>query len=330
MTELRFGASTGLRCCAAQETPRRRIFPDEPTKGPTVKKSLLVVVALISALVLAGTASTKAWTVSITKNGFSPTSLSVAAGDTVTWKNDDTVSRTIVSADAGFTTQTLAPGASFAFTFAKAGKFRVEDPNAKKRTQMFVTVAAAPLTVTLATAKPLVVYGNGVTLTGTVSTLQANEQVAILAKPCGATAAAKLVTVATVAGGTYTTVVKPLKNTLYSAQVKTATSAGATVLAKPRLTLTKPARGRFALVVRGAISFSGRAVVLQRWNATLRRWVTVKSALLVKGPAATAPTILSKASFRATVKPRTRLRASISQFQAGSCYRPGLSNVVLG
>ena len=274
--------------------------------------------------------SPKTATLSLGKAGFNPTSVSVAVGDTVTWKNDDTVARTLVSSDAPFAAQTLAPGATFSFTFVKTGKFRVEDPNAKKRTQMFVTVAAAPLSVTLAALKTLVVYGNGATLTGTVSTLQANEQVTILSRPCGAAAPSKLATVATVAGGTFTTLVKPLKNTLYSVQVKTATSAGVTVLAKPRLTLTKPARGRFALIVRGAISFSGRAVVLQRWNPTLKRWVTVKSALLVRGPAATAPTILSKASFRATVRPRARLRASISQFQAGSCYRPSVSNAVLG
>lgn len=290
----------------------------------------LLVLGSLLALTLAGAASPKTATVSLGKAGFNPTSVSVAVGDTVTWKNDDTVARTLVSSDAPFAAQTLAPGATFSFTFVKTGKFRVEDPNAKKRTQMFVTVAAAPLSVTLAALKTLVVYGNGATLTGTVSTLQANEQVTILSRPCGATAPSKLATVATVAGGTFTTLVKPLKNTLYSVQVKTATSAGVTVLAKPRLTLTKPARGRFALIVRGAISFSGRAVVLQRWNPTLKRWVTVKSALLVRGPAATAPTILSKASFRATVRPRTRLRASISQFQAGSCYRPSVSNAVLG
>ena len=44
---------------------------------------------------------------------------------------------------------------------------------------------------------------------------------------------------------------------------------------------------------------------------------------------ATAPTVLSKATFRAAVKPRTRLRVSITAVQAGTCYRPALSNVVL-
>lgn len=294
-----------------------------------MKKALLTLVALVSALALAGAATTKTVGVSLGKSGFSTSSLSITAGDIVTWKNDDTVARAIVSADAGISQQTLAPGATYSFTFAKTGKFRVEDPSTKKRTQMFVTVSAAPLSVSLTAPTAVVVYGSGTTLTGTVSSLQPNEQVTVLAKSCGATTPTKVATVATTTGGIFSAVVKPLKNTQYTVQAKTATSAGVNVLMKPRLTLTKPARGRFTLVVRAAASFSGRAVVLQRWNASLRKWVNVKTALLGKGAAATAPTVLSKTTFRATVKPRTRLRVSISAVQAGTCYRPALSNVVL-
>jgi plastocyanin len=304
-----------------------RIYPVEMRPRHRI---VLLALLVLTGLVLTASASTKTVAVSLTKNGFNPAAVSVAAGDVVTWKNDDTVSRTIVSTDAPFPVQTLPPGQTFSFTFTKTGKCRFEDPNAKKRTQMFVTVAAAPLSVTVAAPKPLVVYGNKTTLTGTVSTGQPNEQVTILAKPCGATAAAKVTTVATTTGGAYTILVQPLRNTLYTAQVRTATTAtGADALVKPRLTLTKPAKGRFAVAVRGSISFSGRAVVLQRWNATLAKWVNVKSALLVKGPAATAPTIVSKATFRAALKARTKVRVSISQFQVGGCHRPGLSNVVL-
>jgi len=292
-----------------------------------------VVVGLLSAgcaLFVAGAAATQTWSVSITKNAFAPDPLTIKAGDTVTWKNNDTVNHAVESAQAGIAQQTLAPGATYSFTFTKTGNFQVSDPLAQKRnTRMTVRVETVPLTVALTAPTTAVVYGNQARLAGTVSSQQANEQVTILAKACGAATATKLATVATTTGGAYAVLVKPLKNTLYTAQAKTSTSPGATVLSKPRLTLTKPAKGRFAVAVRGAISFSGRAVVLQRWNATLKKWVNVKSTLLVKGPAATAPTIVSKATFRAAVKARTRLRVSISQFQAGSCYRPNVSNVVL-
>jgi len=291
---------------------------------------LLALAGALCALVVAGAAATQTWSVSITKNAFAPDPLTIKAGDTVTWKNNDTVNHAVLSAQAGIAQQTLAPGATYSFTFTKTGNFQVTDPlAAKKNTRMTVRVEAAPLTVALTAPTMAVVYGNQARLTGTVSSQQANEQVTILAKACGAATATKLATVTTTTGGAYAALVKPLKNTLYTAQAKTATSPGATVLSKPRLTLTKPAKGRYAVAVRGAISFSGRAVVLQRWNATLKTWVNVKSTLLVKGPAATAPTIVSKATFRAAVKARTRVRVSISQFQAGSCYRPSVSNVVL-
>jgi len=295
-----------------------------------IRRLLLGLVGALCALALAGAAVPATVGVKLTANGFEPGAVTVHAGDAVTWTNNDTAVRTIVSAQAGFTEQNLVPGASYSFTFTKPGKFRIDAPaQGKKKAQMFVTVEAAPVTVALAAPKTLVVYGNGATLTGTVSTLQPNEQVTIMAKPCGAASAAKVATVATTTGGAYTSAVKPLRNTLYTAQAKSATSPGVTILAKPKLTLTRPAKGRFALVVRGAISFSGRAVVLQRWNASLQRWVNVKSAVLVRGPAATAPTILSKASFRATVKARTRMRVSISQFQVGACYRATVSNVIV-
>ena len=290
----------------------------------------LVLSGAMCALVLVSAGSTQTWSVSITRNAFAPDPLTIKAGDIVTWKNNDTVNHAVISAQAGIAQQTLAPGATYSFTFTKTGNFQVSDPLAqKKNTRMTVRVEAAPLTVALTGPTTAVVYGNQARLTGTVSTLQANEQVTIFAKACGAATATKLTTVATTTGGVYAALVKPLKNTLYTAQAKTATSPGKTVLAKPRLTLTKPAKGRFAVTVRGATSFSGRAVVLQRWNATLKTWVNVKSTVLVKGPAATAPTVVSKATFRVAVKARTRLRVSISQFQAGRCYRPNVSNVLL-
>ena len=117
---------------------------------------------------------------------------------------------------------------------------------------MTVRVGAAAVTVALAAAKPLVVYGNRVTLTGTVSTLQANEQVSIWAKPCGATNASKLTTVASIAGGAYTVLVKPLKNTIFTAQAKGATSAGRVRDREAAPDPVRPAIGRYVVTVRGS------------------------------------------------------------------------------
>jgi plastocyanin len=295
-----------------------------------VRKALPIVIVVAVLLALVGTAGAKTVVVGLTRDAFVPADVSIAVGDVVTWENRDTAAHQLSSPQAGFPDQTLAPGGTFSFTFAQAGRFNVLSPRQGRDVRMSVTVTApSAFSVTLLAAQTLAVYGNRLTLNGTVSTGQPNEQVTIFAKPCGATTAARVMNVATTTGGAYTALVTPLKNTVYTAQVKTVTSPVANVFVKPRLTLRKVAAGRFALTVRGSTSFSGRAVVLQRWNASLRKWVNIRSALLVKGPAATAPTVLSQANLRATVKARTRLRVTISQFQVGTCYRPNVSNVIL-
>lgn len=131
-----------------------------------------------------------------------------------------------------------------------------------------------------------------------------------------------------VGGGAFTATVLPLRNTRYAAEVGTSLSQDVPVAVRPRLVLRKVATGRYALTVYGSSSFSGRAVVLKRWNGSLKKWVAMRSALLVRARGGTPPTVLSKASFRATLPVGTRLRASISRFQVGGCYVPSLSNIV--
>jgi hypothetical protein len=42
-----------------------------------------------------------------------------------------------------------------------------------------------------------------------------------------------------------------------------------------------------------------------------------------------APTVVSSASFRATVASRLRIRATLPQAQVGGCYAAGTSNATL-
>jgi len=56
---------------------------------------------------------------------FGPTSLTVAAGTTVTWTNKDDVPHTVVSDDkATFKSKALDTGDQFSYTFAKPGKYQ--------------------------------------------------------------------------------------------------------------------------------------------------------------------------------------------------------------
>lgn len=63
-------------------------------------------------------------TVNIINFSFQPGSLTVKAGDTVTWVNNDSTTHTITSDNGAFTSSgNLAPGDKYQFTFTKAGTY---------------------------------------------------------------------------------------------------------------------------------------------------------------------------------------------------------------
>lgn len=62
--------------------------------------------------------------VSISGMAFSPSSISVKVGTTVTWKNNDGISHTVTSDDGTtFNSGTLTSGSSFSYTTKTAGTF---------------------------------------------------------------------------------------------------------------------------------------------------------------------------------------------------------------
>ena len=71
-----------------------------------------------------GAAPAGAQAVSIVNFAFAPVDLSVKAGTTVTWTNNDTAAHTVAASDKSFTSGNLAKGATFQFMFPKAGTFK--------------------------------------------------------------------------------------------------------------------------------------------------------------------------------------------------------------
>ena len=61
--------------------------------------------------------------VSINYSAFSPGSLTIKTGTTVTWKNDDNMTHTATANGGSFDTGDIAPGASKSYTFTTAGSF---------------------------------------------------------------------------------------------------------------------------------------------------------------------------------------------------------------
>jgi plastocyanin len=301
-----------------------------------MRKLMLIAIAIFS-LALAGAAGAKTVAVTITKNGYVPKAVTIAAGDTVQFTNSDTVVHQIVfKATTGVacvpSPLVLQPTQSGTCTFQTAGKFAYSDPNVKGGTfRGTVTMTGAPPadTLTLAVKPQLVVYGGKVALTGTLSNQKVGEKVDVLARRCGQTAATKVTTVQTTTGGAFTAVVQPLKNTVYTVKAKNTTSPTVAVKVRPRLRLRKLAPRRYALRVFAARSFAGRYATFQRYSGVLGRWIKVKRVLLRANATGVAPTVISSVSFRSAIRPRLKVRVVLPQLQVGSCYRPGRSNVIL-
>lgn len=180
-------------------------------------------------------------------------------------------------------------------------------------------LAAAP-TVTLQAAPTIVVYGGAVTLSGTLSNQKAVQTVTIEAQDCGQTPFKKLTSAKTATTGAYTTSVKPTINTTYRAHFKSSTSALVLVKVRPQLKLTRVSAGKFTAKITAAQSYVGKYVAFQRYKSSIRKYVTVKKVTLAKVTPGVAPTQVTSSNFRATVKRGTKVRISMPQLQAGTCY----------
>jgi plastocyanin len=274
-----------------------------------------VIVAAFLALAGAWPASsgiTATTTVTITQAGFLPESVAVTSGDTVVWQNFETVSHQVVADDGAFTSPVLGPGQAFSFTFRKSGTYGYADGVwGKYRGTVTVTGSS---TATLAATRSTVTYGGRVMLSGAVSSGRAGETVTVLAKPFGRAAFAKVATVKTAAGGTWSYPAKPAIRTGFRARWGDEVSPSAVVRVRPRVTLSLQ-QGVFSTTATAVRSFAGRSVYLQRRSAT-GGWVSVQRVVL--GASGT--------EFRAHFPPgRSTLRAVLPQSQAGRGYLAGIS-----
>ena len=82
--------------------------------------------------------------VAIADFAFSPPMLTITAGDTVTWTNEDQAVHTATSVTGAFDSGDLAQGASFSFTFTTPGTYAYLCSPHPDMTGQIVVVAAAP------------------------------------------------------------------------------------------------------------------------------------------------------------------------------------------
>src|SRR5436305_14877075 len=157
---------------------------------------LVAVAALAVGAAPATPASTATATVQIKHLSFVPTTARVKTGDTVRWVNSDTHNHQVVSNNGSFVSPILGPGKAYTHRFNAAGTYRYHDGlNAAVRG--VVKVTGPPPAVTIGASLPIIVYGQQVTLSGTVSNGNANEKVTIYQQPSPQSSFAVLTTVPT-------------------------------------------------------------------------------------------------------------------------------------
>src|SRR5512133_1142175 len=176
-----------------------------------MRKGFLAALA-VAALVCGSVALARTAPVEITKNGFAPRAVTVQSGDSVSWKNSDTTSHD-VAVDKTNCKLSLQPSQTGACTFATAGTFAYHDPTVKGSDQKgspfagSLTVAQNTRAVSIATSRSLLIFGDAITLSGTVSSKQAGETVTVSAKPTNEPQWTTQVTTTT--GGVWSVQVQP-------------------------------------------------------------------------------------------------------------------------
>ncbi len=229
---------------------------------------------LALALGVAGVAAAATVTVRITKSGFSPANVTVRSGDTVTWRNADTVNHQLVANNGSFASPVLRPGATYSHVFRQAGRFPYHDA-LKPTLKGTVVVTGPPPSVSLGASLPIVRFGTQISLAGAISSGQAGRNVSIWAQPYGQPSFVQVAVVQTTTGGAFGYITTPQIATAYKAQWGSTASGTIGVQVSPRITLSPPRHGYFYTRVHAAVSFAGRRVYVQRLSR-FGQWVTIR------------------------------------------------------
>jgi amicyanin len=105
------------------------VMPATVADGPfkavlkTTLKAIWGLAAILAIVAIAPSARAEETTVKIDNFTFNPPSLTVKAGTTVTWKNEDDIPHTVASATKVFKSKALDTDDSYTFTFTTPGVY---------------------------------------------------------------------------------------------------------------------------------------------------------------------------------------------------------------
>jgi plastocyanin len=289
-------------------------LPADPGNKRGMRKLILTLVAFASLAAVghANAATTK--DINITGSGFSPSSVTITAGDTIKWVNKDNANHQIYGQGGRFISPILGKNQSWTFTFNAAGSYSYKDELHPKLTGS-ITVKGAPPSLTLESSKVYSTFGDDAAVSGVISSHQAGQQVAIFYQPYPAPNMMQRTVVLTGTGGTYSFNVSPEILTSYQASWNGAYSQPVTIQVQPKLSIGR--NGAWILHASGGHGFAGHSVQFQRYNAATGQWVTL-----------TKVDLNSRSSARITVtlpKGMNRLRLAMSVNAAGPGFLAGFS-----
>ena len=280
-------------------------------------KKVLAIATAVCALAGAGFALaglTAGKTVSIKSTAFAPKTVTIAGGDTVTWKNVDTVNHQVVANSGAFASGQIAPNRIYAKRIDTPGTYNYHDalhPTLKGT----VKVTGAPPSVSIAASTGVAIYGNAIHVGGAISPAAVGNTVSVWAQPFGSASFVKIADVQTTTNGVWDFVTTPQLLTAYYAKWNGKTSATITVAVQPKLHIAK---SRSWFVARAQPNkYAGHWVYVQRLNR-FGEWVSVKK-VAFNGQSA------KRFKLRNLPRGINRLRLFISTNQAGSGYFHGAS-----
>ena len=244
-----------------------------------MKKALLVSAAIcvlgFGGFAFAAGLATK--TVNIRSTGFTPRTVTVVGGDTVRWKNLDTVNRQVVANNGAFASPMIRPNGVYLRRMDTPGTYPYHDA-LKPTLKGTVRVTGAAPSISTGVTPPIAIAGQPVTISGAISPAAVGDTVIIYAQPYPQVSFVEIARVLTTTNGLYGFTHTPTILTAYKAEWKGKTSAVVSTAVAPAVGLTKVGNW-FVTSAKAAKSFSRRWVYVQRLNQ-FGQWVSLKKVYL--------------------------------------------------
>jgi len=286
-----------------------------------MKRALLTATAVCAlagaGFAVASLSATK--TVQIRSTGFVPRTVTVAGGDTVRWRNVDTVNHQVVANNGSFASNTIGPNKTYSRRFDIPGTYGYRDA-LHPTLRGTVRVTGNPPSISVGASTGIMVAGSQIHIGGAISPAAVGDVVSIWAQPFGQMSFVKVQDVQTTTNGVYDFITSPQILTSYKATWKGKESAVIQVAVSPRLTLSKVRSWFVARAQAPAKSFGGRWVYIQRLNR-FGDWVRIKKVTLNRQGA-------QRFKLRGLPNGLNRVRVYMTTNQAGSGYIFGTSSTL--